>query len=496
MANEKVDDCQLCCENYDKTRRPRSLLCGHSYCTECLDKLLQNETCSCPICNASIKASSVSDFSINYALESAISELRDLEFAEMLKSLPKGRQSRLREMIGHHRTCSRELLDSAREMSGDLDNYIEFLLENKGRHAKLAVELEERSEWHNEIIQDIKKERTKVKEDREKVKDHIEKLEAALPQLDKVVDLTETTDAVSKATLIFGELADLVDKCKKDYPDPTIANAQKLLRSSDNLYEEEEEESYFFNVHGFPETFNIADRLAITVSEEYVYDSHPKKAPEEWKKKMKTGKVFASDCGENVRHARISVTEDQVYLHCLEDGRPPELSFEIQHIEVMTLVKKPKVVFLDIAWDNVPKGRVHIQLNAGSALAEHFLSLCTGKLGPTYVNRKLNDVVYPQTQTERIGSQVYGGSFIEGKVALEDKDFYGSVNSRYACEGIVWMEKDYSFYVLTGIGRDCTYNRVFGQVTQGLKILADSVKKILLNDVEVEIIDTGVVLDF
>ncbi|XP_066982990.1 uncharacterized protein [Macrobrachium rosenbergii] len=497
MANERVDDCQLCCEIYMKTRRPRILPCGHSYCTECLEKLLQNEGCSCPVCNSSIKASSASDFSINYALESAISDLSDLERLEIFQSLPKDRYRRFVELIGHHKTCSRKLLDYARELSDDLLFFFDFLSVNIEKHDEMAEKLEKRCELHNEIIKDIKKERTKVAEANEKVTDSIEKLEATLPQLDKVVDSTESADAVSKAIIIFGELTDLVDKCKGDYPDPTIANAQMLLDASGHLQAEEEGyDEDLYSTTLFPSCCTVSEKICISKSEGYFKAGDLRMEPEEWRKKMKTGKVVAEIWSmETVIHANISVANDQVYLHCLRDGKPPQLSFLIEHSQIMSCLKTPKVVFLDIAWNGIPKGRVHIKLTEGSALAEHFLSLCVGNLGPTYLNKNFDNVVYASTQTERIGSQPYGGSFLDKKVTLEDAEFYGDINSHNACEGIVWMERDYSFYVLTGSGRDCIYNRVFGQVTQGLEVLAESVKRLVFGEGTVTIADTGVVLD-
>ncbi|XP_042873547.1 uncharacterized protein LOC122254108 [Penaeus japonicus] len=44
--------CGVCEELYTKgERRPRALLCGHTFCTLCLDEAIRAKTCNCPSCN-------------------------------------------------------------------------------------------------------------------------------------------------------------------------------------------------------------------------------------------------------------------------------------------------------------------------------------------------------------------------------------------------------------------------------------------------------------
>ena len=50
MASEALE-CSICCEHFDdQTRCPRLLSCGHSFCSKCLEKLLNEKAINCPTC--------------------------------------------------------------------------------------------------------------------------------------------------------------------------------------------------------------------------------------------------------------------------------------------------------------------------------------------------------------------------------------------------------------------------------------------------------------
>ena len=50
MASE-ASECSICCERFDEQQRcPRLLSCGHSFCSNCLDKLLNEKAINCPTC--------------------------------------------------------------------------------------------------------------------------------------------------------------------------------------------------------------------------------------------------------------------------------------------------------------------------------------------------------------------------------------------------------------------------------------------------------------
>lgn len=70
MASAQVPECSLCRELYDhQDIFPRILSCGHTFCTNCLEKLIKNKSISCPDCRKTASVfTGVAGLTKNYAL--------------------------------------------------------------------------------------------------------------------------------------------------------------------------------------------------------------------------------------------------------------------------------------------------------------------------------------------------------------------------------------------------------------------------------------------
>ena len=70
MASAQVPECSICCEHYDHENLfPRLLICGHTFCSSCLGKLLKNNSISCPDCRKTVPVpTGVAGLTKNYAL--------------------------------------------------------------------------------------------------------------------------------------------------------------------------------------------------------------------------------------------------------------------------------------------------------------------------------------------------------------------------------------------------------------------------------------------
>ncbi|OMJ90613.1 hypothetical protein SteCoe_7012 [Stentor coeruleus] len=66
--------CEVCLQQYTtKSRKPRFLPCGHTFCNECLLKIITKPELICPICNTSwIQVDSIDNLGINYSLLSIL----------------------------------------------------------------------------------------------------------------------------------------------------------------------------------------------------------------------------------------------------------------------------------------------------------------------------------------------------------------------------------------------------------------------------------------
>ena len=69
MASEGLD-CSICCERFDEEKLcPRLLSCGHSFCSNCLEKMFKEYAISCPTCRCVVPVpAGVAGLPKNFAL--------------------------------------------------------------------------------------------------------------------------------------------------------------------------------------------------------------------------------------------------------------------------------------------------------------------------------------------------------------------------------------------------------------------------------------------
>lgn len=85
--------CSICLEYY---KEPRNLLCGHSFCTECLDVIkISNNVIICPLCRFKTQLFnlSITDLPINSSLVSII-DIKDNTLNKKLDEKPKLKKSK------------------------------------------------------------------------------------------------------------------------------------------------------------------------------------------------------------------------------------------------------------------------------------------------------------------------------------------------------------------------------------------------------------------
>ncbi|CAL4164703.1 unnamed protein product [Meganyctiphanes norvegica] len=71
-------ECGICLEEYNTTRRPRTLPCGHNFCGGCLQNCIEQGSNSCSICRKTHTATTVDDIPINTEFETVIQLTRSL----------------------------------------------------------------------------------------------------------------------------------------------------------------------------------------------------------------------------------------------------------------------------------------------------------------------------------------------------------------------------------------------------------------------------------
>lgn len=72
----EATECIVYFSRFDENlHRPRSLPCGHTECTECIENAIEIMSKECPKCRAIYAASNVNDLPVNFSLEGIIKVL-------------------------------------------------------------------------------------------------------------------------------------------------------------------------------------------------------------------------------------------------------------------------------------------------------------------------------------------------------------------------------------------------------------------------------------
>lgn len=68
-------ECMVCFTEYNDNRRPRSLPCGHTMCSKCLEQTIRDEVKMCPKCRTHYLADNLTDIPVNFSLETILKSL-------------------------------------------------------------------------------------------------------------------------------------------------------------------------------------------------------------------------------------------------------------------------------------------------------------------------------------------------------------------------------------------------------------------------------------
>lgn len=210
---------------------------------------------------------------------------------------------------------------------------------------------------------------------------------------------------------------------------------------------------------------------------------------------LQAGLVFAIHKEEGRRRlAKISLQDNRLYLHSLQDQAPPHSVVTVQMDEIVPAAP-PCLVFLDLVWPGSYRRRVIIRLDPDTSRGRQFLLLCTGQRGHCYVNTKLWDVFCKGNQNECVRGGDYEYNTGKGGRAVLPRVEIGEYRSCQAGSVFGWWlddpGRDAQFAITTRDRKSGVFG-VFGQVKDGLRGVVEAARHSPITDVTV--VDCGVVL--
>nr|XP_045587354.1 uncharacterized protein LOC123749290 [Procambarus clarkii] len=497
-ARITTQECSVCFNNYDDNQlRPRTLPCGHTFCSQCINNANKNGQLTCPSCRAEHAATAATQFPINYGMEALIRKLKGIEVvpektltAKPIKAPARGISKKLHSMVEEQKNSISSLITSCEEVLSQLGEYRGQLGDWKTHHLQLQDKLYALVEQNKSAMKLLELEDTSVVDMTTQGEEGKTRLQAMLGTLD-------TVNTAQEVFMIINE----VDQCNMDVENwlkksqelfPNVKTVHTSVKVQETIREALEMMT--------TETGATADPVHLGDSA-----SDLRRMREPVKRLVEAGRVVAvQEDQDGRRSARITLQDGQLYLHPLLRQPTPAhahtLQFTLLHpLSEVVGVLDPSctLAFLDLGWAGSTRGRVTIRLTPDTPMARQFVLLCTGQRGHTYRNTKLLEVRSRGEPWERVVGRSYRSNDGErGAPLLPDiQEQYresgraGAVLASWGLEG----RRSAQFAITTRDRQDgYQWSGVFGDVESGLDVVRAAVNH---SDImEVTVVDCGVVL--
>lgn len=510
--DDNPEECPVCMTLFNEEEaeeRPRNLPCGHTFCTSCINIVKKNDRISCPSCRTKHKVPPAGGFPISYTLEAVIRRRRDTG----------RRQSAVAQVTQRREKClSRKMCALLREQEGRVQTTITACQEVQAQFNQYHTSLEGLQTQH-QCLQDrlqaildvvrnarevLRQEKSHMEYRKHRVQQEENQLHGLLDPLSRVTTLEEACKMIIVTNQTTSQVEQGVEEWNKAFPSyDTVAATRKVWDASKMAVEAINGIMASLQPNGNESTTDepacpITDRLnsllTTTVTAEDVFSLE-----QSARYLLLGGLVVAVIQGqEDTCHARLSLKNNQLYLHSMQQLPVPLGAATLQMTEIVPC-NPPCKVFLDIAWPGTAPQRVIIYLSPDTPRGRQFLSLCTGQCGVSYANTKLLGVRNKGLQGEWIWGGDYSHDTGEGGAALLRNLDWGAYR-RSSRVGDVWGEYggDLSRGAQFGINTSSwvhgqMFYGAFGEVVSGLAVLREAAQQ---DDVRrVTVVDCGVVLE-
>nr|XP_053655024.1 uncharacterized protein LOC128704060 [Cherax quadricarinatus] len=393
------------------------------------------------------------------------------------------------------------------ELLDQLTSYESQLCEWQNNHKQLVSQLEELLRQNTDAVKLLSKEQSSVQGLRKQVDGRMKQRQAVIESLSVINTKREALRAIENTQGYKSEADNFMGRCQQLFPDiNAVFSVIKVQEATKKALEMVATETGASEITSLPqENLTITEkvtRLSFLAKIKRTNclscgELRPLSGP--MKTLLEAGWVmaFQQDHGR-LRFSRMTIEEGgQLHLHVLQQQPAPAQVITLQHSAVASLVDPVStLVFLDLAWSGVTKGRVYIRLSPENGLARQFLMLCTGERGPSYVGTRMIEVHNKGKSGERVCGGAHDDSVV-GVVRLLPGVQVGPEYRRAPTVGTVraeygpGSEKSAQFCIFLREA-DWKISFAFGQVESGLKVVKQASRCADIKDVTV--VNCGVVL--
>ncbi|KAK8371715.1 hypothetical protein O3P69_018965 [Scylla paramamosain] len=388
--DDSLEDCPICHITFDDTlRRPRTLPCGHTLCTPCINELKEQGAVKCPICRASHAVPEMGQFPISYITEGFIKRLRGSASLPpkpgkqapppVTQPSPKaitGLSRRAQSLLQEQELKVLAAIRSCEEEQSQLADYLTTLIGWDSRQQRMEDELQTLVDQSKSAREVVRREVSRVKGKQEEVQQREQQLNATLQALRMATTRHEAYEIIEDAAHLAEEDSQRTKDFLGMFPDvhavTTVAKVAEASRAAlqaaaaasasiQAALEAAGTTAAAVGDSSLPATLaeasSIADRLQVLLTPPLTTeDLFSLRQPA--KGMVEAGLVFAvHEVEGRSRYARISLEDGRLHLHSLQAQAPPSCAVTLQMVEVVP-AGPPCEVFMDLEWPGSAARRV------------------------------------------------------------------------------------------------------------------------------------------
>nr|XP_045588762.1 E3 ubiquitin-protein ligase TRIM22-like isoform X2 [Procambarus clarkii] len=331
MAASYPIECKVCHEHYDlEHRRPRSLPCGHPFCSACITNMINVGELTCPICCTKHKATIPTQFPINYGMEEIIGSFENIKITMPTSAQPDqgclgGIGKKLQSLIQEQQNSLSNLSALNQDMVHQLGVYEAQLLEWQSDHYQLLTVLNDSAEL-------LQKELSSVQTLKKNGEEQEKQQQSMLKHVTSVTTAQEALIALEETELCNTEVESWVQKCRNLFPNVGIIRSSmkvnEILRKTLEFFNEEESSSTVCQsdlkspvVHGEDSSTTIIEKMKQVTSVSVKKSRH---VNSEVRDLSSSGNVYAvrKKSDGNCTYYRMAREKGKVHLFSQEKRLP------------------------------------------------------------------------------------------------------------------------------------------------------------------------------
>ncbi|XP_069192080.1 tripartite motif-containing protein 59-like [Procambarus clarkii] len=226
--DNKPEECSVCYNDYDDNQlRPRTLPCGHTFCSQCIDNAIKNGQLTCPSCRGQHAATAATQFPISYAVEAFVRKLKNIQQTQE-KTVPA--KKKFRSMLQEQKSSISSLIKNCEEVLSQLGEYRGQLGDWKTHHLQLQDRLYALVEQNKSAMKLLELEDTSVVDMTTQGEEGKTQLQVMLGNLDTVNTLQEVDTTIDTADECSTKIKDWLEKCQELFPDVRTVHTSVKVR--------------------------------------------------------------------------------------------------------------------------------------------------------------------------------------------------------------------------------------------------------------------------